>query len=58
MAPIDVEDIAPMEVDDIVPISSDSDTESQNNTEGFRPHKIYQLLVFSNTILQHWDRSK
>uniref|UniRef100_A0A8C2KUP0 DNA (cytosine-5-)-methyltransferase n=1 Tax=Cyprinus carpio TaxID=7962 RepID=A0A8C2KUP0_CYPCA len=30
-------DIAPMEVDDIVPISSDSDTESQNNTEGFRP---------------------
>uniref|UniRef100_A0A672RBX4 DNA (cytosine-5-)-methyltransferase n=1 Tax=Sinocyclocheilus grahami TaxID=75366 RepID=A0A672RBX4_SINGR len=37
MAPIYVEDIAPMEVDDIVPISSDSDTESQNNTEGFRP---------------------
>lgn len=32
---IEVEDIAPMEVEDIVPISSDSDTESQNNTEGF-----------------------
>ncbi|XP_016367330.1 uncharacterized protein LOC107707749 isoform X2 [Sinocyclocheilus rhinocerous] len=38
MAPIDVEDIAPMEVDDIVPISSDSDTESQNNTEGDHPY--------------------
>ncbi|XP_058618306.1 DNA (cytosine-5-)-methyltransferase 3 beta, duplicate b.2 isoform X1 [Onychostoma macrolepis] len=38
MAPIDVEDIAPMEVDDIVPISSDSDTESQNNTEGDLPY--------------------
>uniref|UniRef100_A0A8C2KVF8 DNA (cytosine-5-)-methyltransferase n=1 Tax=Cyprinus carpio TaxID=7962 RepID=A0A8C2KVF8_CYPCA len=31
-------DIAPMEVDDIVPISSDSDTESQNNTEGNLPY--------------------
>ncbi|KTG04779.1 hypothetical protein cypCar_00020499 [Cyprinus carpio] len=38
MAPIYVEDIAPMEVDDIVPISSDSDTESQNNTEGNLPY--------------------
>ncbi|XP_016098796.1 uncharacterized protein [Sinocyclocheilus grahami] len=38
MAPIYVEDIAPMEVDDIVPISSDSDTESQNNTEGDHPY--------------------
>uniref|UniRef100_A0A8C1VY19 DNA (cytosine-5-)-methyltransferase n=1 Tax=Cyprinus carpio TaxID=7962 RepID=A0A8C1VY19_CYPCA len=37
MTPIVVEDIAPMEVDDIVPISSDSETESQNNTQGFRP---------------------
>uniref|UniRef100_A0A673KIW6 DNA (cytosine-5-)-methyltransferase n=1 Tax=Sinocyclocheilus rhinocerous TaxID=307959 RepID=A0A673KIW6_9TELE len=31
-------DIAPMEVDEIVPISSDSDTESQNNTEGDHPY--------------------
>lgn len=37
IAPMEVEDISPLEVDDIVPISSDSDTESQHNTEGFRP---------------------
>ncbi|XP_052396567.1 uncharacterized protein LOC127944572 isoform X2 [Carassius gibelio] len=38
MAPIVVEDIEPMEVDDIVQISSESDTESQNNTEGDYPY--------------------
>uniref|UniRef100_A0A8C1VYT2 DNA (cytosine-5-)-methyltransferase n=1 Tax=Cyprinus carpio TaxID=7962 RepID=A0A8C1VYT2_CYPCA len=38
MTPIVVEDIAPMEVDDIVPISSDSETESQNNTQGDHPY--------------------
>nr|AYE92128.1 DNA (cytosine-5-)-methyltransferase 3 [Gobiocypris rarus] len=38
IVPIEVEDIAPMEVEDIVPISSDSDTESQNNTQGDHPY--------------------
>lgn len=52
--PMEVEDIAPLEVDDIVPISSDSETESQHNIEGFRPLSdlpdsgILSLVQFCN----------
>lgn len=53
---IEVEDIAPMEVEDIVPISSDSDTENQNNTEGFRLYSDIPasgILSLVCTVLQH-----
>jgi len=52
IVPIEVEDIAPMEVDEIVPISSDSETESQNNLEGFRLYSDIpaSVILFCNNI--------